>query len=63
MLEPGMLVYICNPSTWEAEAGRSGVQGQLELHKETMSQNNNKKFTVFFKRQVVEEEKRKKLWL
>jgi hypothetical protein len=27
-----MVANFCNLSTWEAEAGRSGVQGQFELH-------------------------------
>jgi hypothetical protein len=29
---------MCNPRTWEAEAGRSGVLGQSELHSETSPQ-------------------------
>lgn len=24
---PGMVACVCNPRTWEVEAGRSGVQG------------------------------------
>jgi hypothetical protein len=32
-------VHACNPSTWEAEADRSKVRGQLGLHSETLSQN------------------------
>jgi hypothetical protein len=28
--EPGMVVYACNPSTWEAEAGGCQVQDQPE---------------------------------
>lgn len=27
----GMLVYTCNPNTWEVQAGQSGVQGQPQL--------------------------------
>lgn len=27
----GMVVYTCNPNTWEVQAGRSGVQGQPQL--------------------------------
>jgi hypothetical protein len=33
--KPGLVVYICNPSTQEAKAGRSQVQDQPELHSET----------------------------
>jgi hypothetical protein len=33
-----MVTLVCNPSTWEAEAGRSGVQGQPGLQSETLSQ-------------------------
>jgi hypothetical protein len=28
-IEPGMVEHVCNPSSWEAEAGGSQVQGQL----------------------------------
>jgi hypothetical protein len=35
---PGMVANTCNPRTWEAEAGRSGVLGQSELHSETSPQ-------------------------
>jgi hypothetical protein len=38
-LPSGMVMYSCNPSIWEAEAGRSRVQGQPVLHRETLSQN------------------------
>jgi hypothetical protein len=31
-----MVVHICNPSTWEAESGRSQVQGKL--HSEILFQ-------------------------
>jgi hypothetical protein len=33
ILEPGIVGYSCNPSTHEAEAGRSQVQDQPELHR------------------------------
>lgn len=29
-----MVAYTCNPSTWDVEAGPSGVQGQPQLHYE-----------------------------
>lgn len=32
--EPSIVAQVCNPSTWEVEAGRSGVQGYLQLHRE-----------------------------
>jgi hypothetical protein len=56
-----VVAHVFNPSTWKAEAGRSlssrpplsteQVPGQLELHRETLSQNSeiverNKVFTV-----------------
>lgn len=28
----GMMACACDPSTWRAEAGGSGFQGQLQLH-------------------------------
>jgi hypothetical protein len=31
----GMVVHICNPNTWEAEAGRLQVQGHPQIHSET----------------------------
>jgi hypothetical protein len=34
-----MVVHSCNPSTWEAKARGSGVQGQPGLKSETQSQN------------------------
>jgi hypothetical protein len=37
----GMVVHICNPSTWEAEGGGSWIWGQPGLHSKTESQNNN----------------------
>jgi hypothetical protein len=33
-----MVVNICNPSTWEVEAGGWRVQGQPELQRETLPQ-------------------------
>jgi hypothetical protein len=38
-LELGKVVQAYNPSTWEAEAERSRVQGQPELHSESISKN------------------------
>lgn len=29
-----VVTHTCNPSIWEVEAGRSGVQGQPQLHRE-----------------------------
>jgi hypothetical protein len=34
-----MVVHACKPSTWEAEAGGSLVQGQHGLHSKILSQN------------------------
>lgn len=31
-LEPGIVLYNCNPSTWESEAGRLEVWGQSVLY-------------------------------
>jgi hypothetical protein len=39
----GMVVHACNPSTREAEAGRSRVQAQPRLRGETLSQNKQTK--------------------
>jgi hypothetical protein len=39
--KPGVVAHTCNPSTQEAEAEGSHVQGQLEVHKETLSKKNN----------------------
>jgi hypothetical protein len=34
-----MVMHTCNPTTWEVEAGGSCIiQGQPELHGETLSQ-------------------------
>jgi hypothetical protein len=33
-----MVTHICNPSTWEGEAGRLQVQNQPELHSKSQSQ-------------------------
>jgi hypothetical protein len=30
----GVVAHTCNPSTWEAEAGRLQIWGQPELHSE-----------------------------
>jgi hypothetical protein len=32
--QPGVVVHVCNPSTWEAEAKEWGVRGQLGLPSE-----------------------------
>jgi hypothetical protein len=39
------VTYICNPSTWEAQAGELRVPGQPGLHNKTVPQQNktNKK--------------------
>jgi hypothetical protein len=37
-MRPGMVVYICNTSPQEAEAGGSQVQGQPSLRSKTLSQ-------------------------
>jgi hypothetical protein len=42
-LELGMVVYVYNPSTREAETGGSGVPGQFGLHSETLSLKKKKK--------------------
>jgi hypothetical protein len=36
-----MVVHLCNTSTWEADAGRSQVWGQSEIHNDTLSQKKN----------------------
>lgn len=33
------VVHHCNPSTWEADAGRIGFQSYPELHRETLFKN------------------------
>lgn len=35
-----MMVHSCNPSTQRVETGRSGVQGQTQLHSNLSSQTN-----------------------
>jgi hypothetical protein len=45
---PGVVVHVCNPSTWEAEARGSGIQGHLSYTVHLMlvwlhSDNPNKK--------------------
>jgi hypothetical protein len=42
-----MVVYSCNPSTQEAKAGKSQVQGQ-PLLSETLSQKNKTKSKITF---------------
>lgn len=32
--QPGMMVHSYNPSVWEVEVERSGVQGHHQLHNE-----------------------------
>jgi hypothetical protein len=36
--ELDVIAYICNLSTWEAEAGWSCIQGQTKLHSESLFQ-------------------------
>jgi hypothetical protein len=45
IFNPGMVVQAYTPSTWEAEAGGSRVQGQPGVHSETVS----KKLSVDYK--------------
>jgi hypothetical protein len=42
------MVHACNPSTQEVEAGGLRVQGQPELHSETLSQKQNKTKSCLF---------------
>lgn len=35
IFKPGVTSYTYNPSTWEMEAGRSEVQGQLHIESES----------------------------
>jgi hypothetical protein len=35
-LEPGVVEHACKPSTWETEAGRLQIRGQLGLHRKTL---------------------------
>jgi hypothetical protein len=37
-LDPRVVVYICNSSTWEVEVGGSLVQGQPQIHSKTLSE-------------------------
>jgi hypothetical protein len=39
---PGVVVHACNPSTWEAEAGKLPIGSQPELYSETLSPKQNK---------------------
>jgi hypothetical protein len=41
-LRPGMVVHVCNSTTWELEAEGLGVQTQPELHSETLYGKQNK---------------------
>jgi hypothetical protein len=41
--EPGVMVHACNPSTQEAEAGESPIQGQPGLQSKTLSQTKQNK--------------------
>ena len=41
MAEPGMVVHTCDPSTWEVEAGGSGIQDLFELYSEFKSSLSN----------------------
>lgn len=31
-LSPGTVVHVCNPSSWEVETGRLGVQDLTKIH-------------------------------
>jgi hypothetical protein len=35
LVKPGVVAHACTSSTWEAQAGGLGVQGQHGLHRET----------------------------
>jgi hypothetical protein len=37
--KPGMMAHVCNLSTWGDETEGSWVQGQPELHTDSVSQN------------------------
>ena len=39
--QPGTMVHTCDPSTWEVEAGWSGVQDYFELYSEFKSSLSN----------------------
>lgn len=41
--------HVCNPGTWEAEAGGPGVRGQLGQQTEMLSQRNNNKVAIMMK--------------
>jgi hypothetical protein len=43
LTRPGVVVHVCNPSTWETDAGGSKVQSQAILHRKTLSQKKKKK--------------------
>jgi hypothetical protein len=40
LLNWGLVMQTCNPSTLEAEAGRLRVQGQPGLHSDSLTQKN-----------------------
>uniref|UniRef100_A0A8C0ZTT5 CAP-Gly domain-containing protein n=1 Tax=Castor canadensis TaxID=51338 RepID=A0A8C0ZTT5_CASCN len=48
-----MVVYTCNPSIWEAEAGVRLVQGQPGLYSETVSQKKKKRMKNFRKKNFL----------
>jgi hypothetical protein len=52
-----VVVCVCNPSTWQVEAGRFEIQGHPGLHSETLSQDKKKKRQKKRKR-----EKKENLW-
>jgi hypothetical protein len=49
----GTVTHICNPNTWEAEAGGWRIQGQPGLHGETLSEGKERRKEV---------KKRKRFW-
>lgn len=36
-IEMDVVVHVCDPGTWEAEAGKWRIQGQPEGHKKILS--------------------------
>jgi hypothetical protein len=42
-VQPSVVTYIYNPSTWKAEVGGFPAQGQSGLHIKTLSQTNKQK--------------------
>jgi hypothetical protein len=49
-----MMVHACNPSTHEAEAGESRVQGQPALHSKTLTQNKTKNGVFSYCQKLIE---------